>query len=53
MKVNSYEAAIWKVCDKELSVHDICVVIKDGLPSYMQDELEYNQEDYCSLDQEY
>ena len=52
MKGNGYEADNWKVHDKEFSVHDIRVAIKDGLPSSMHDELEDNQEDYRSLDHE-
>ena len=43
MKENFYETANWKVRDKELSVHEILVTIRDRLPSSMQDELEDNQ----------
>ena len=32
MKGESFESANWKVCDKELSVHEIRVAIKDALP---------------------
>ena len=49
MKGGGYEAANWKLCDKEFSVHDIRVVVKDGLPSFIQDDLEDNNEDYLSL----
>ena len=49
MKGNGYEAYNWKLRDKELSVYDIQVAIKDGIPSSMQDELEDNQEVYRSL----
>ena len=52
MKVGGYETANWKVCNKELSVGEIRVYIKYGLPTSMQDELEDNQEDYCSLTRE-
>ena len=48
-----FEAASWKVRDKELSVHDIRVDIKYGIPLSMQDELEDNQEDYRSLTHKY
>ena len=34
-------------------MHDIRFDIKYGLPLSMQDELEYNQEDYRSLNNEY
>ena len=43
MKDNFYEAANWKLHDKELSVHDIRVTIRDRLPSSMHNELEDNQ----------
>ena len=49
MKSNVYEAANWKVRNKELSVHDIQVAIKDGIPSSIQEELEDSQEDYGSF----
>ena len=32
MKGDGYEAANWKVSEKEFSVHDIQVAIKDGPP---------------------
>ena len=53
IKGGGYEEENWKVCDKEFSVHDIWVAIKDWLPSSMQDELEESKEDYCSLANEY
>ena len=53
MKGKSFEAYNWKVGDKELYVHEIRVVIKNGLPSSMQDELEDNQEEYRFLTHEY
>ena len=34
-------------------VSEICVAIKDGIPTYMQDELDDNQEDHQSLAHEY
>ena len=37
MKGGDYEAANWKAPNKEFSVDDIRVDIKDGLPSSMQD----------------
>ena len=43
MKGKSFESANWKVRNRELSVHEIRVLVKDGPPSSMQDELEYNQ----------
>ena len=46
MKGNGYEADNWKVHDKEFSVHDIRVAIKDGLHLSMQDELGDNNEYY-------
>ena len=33
------ESTSWKVSEKELSVHDIRVAIKDGKALFMQDEL--------------
>ena len=53
MKGENFEAASWKVRNKEFSAHGIRVVIKDGLSLSMQDELEDIQEDYCSLTHEY
>ena len=47
------EKRIWKVGNKELSGHEIRVSIKEGLPSSMQDDLEDNQEDHCSLTHEF
>ena len=44
MKGQSYEAANWKVCNQEFTVSEIRVAIKDGLLSYMQDELDDHQE---------
>ena len=49
MKGERYESANWDVRDKGLSKNEICVAIKDVLPSSMKDELEDNQEDYSSL----
>ena len=49
MNVVSYEAANWKVRDQEFTVSEISVVIKDGIPSSMQDELDSHQEDYRYL----
>ena len=49
VKCNIYEADNWKVCDQEFMVSEIRVAIKYGLPSSMQYELDYNQEDYRSL----
>ena len=43
MKGDGYESASCKIHNKELSVDNILVEIKDGLPSSMQDELEDNQ----------
>ena len=53
MKDKSYKSANWDVRNKGLSENDIRIAIKDGLPSYMQDKLEDNQEEYSSLDHEY
>ena len=52
MKINNYKADNWKSRDQELYVNEIRFAIKDGLPSYMQDELEDNQEEYYSLTHE-
>ena len=43
MKGQIFEAANFKVCDKEFYVREIRVYIKYGLPSSMQDELEDNK----------
>ena len=43
----------WKVRDQEFTVSEIREVIKYGLPSSMQDELNDHQEDYLSLTHEY
>ena len=53
MKGNSFDEASWKVRNKELSVYENRVAIKDGLPSSMQDNLEDNKEDYRPLTHEY
>ena len=53
MKGERYESANWDVRDKGLSKNEICVAIKDVLPSSMKDELEDNQEDYSSFTHEY
>ena len=52
MKGKSYEADNWKICGQEFSVNDILVAIKDRPPSFIQDKLEDNQEDYFSLTNE-
>ena len=44
MKSKIYEADNWKVRDQEFTVSEIRVAIKDGLLSYMQDELDDHQE---------
>ena len=49
MKGECYGKDNWKFHDQEFTVSDIHVAIKDGLTSYMQDELEDHQEDYRSL----
>ena len=49
MKGNSFEAASWKLCNREFSVYDIWFSIKDGLHLSIHDELEDNQEDYFYL----
>ena len=53
MKGERAMSANWTVWNQELTVSEICLAIKDGLPSSMQDELEYHQEDYRSLTYEY
>ena len=53
MKGERYESDNWDARNKELSDNEICVAIKDIILSSMQDDLEDNQEDYCSLDHEY
>ena len=52
MKGESYESDNWKVRDQELTVREIGVAFKDGLPTSMQDELDDHQEDYHSLNHE-
>ena len=52
MKDESAEAPYWTVRNHEFTVSKIKLLIKDGLPSSMQDELEEHQEDYCSLTHE-
>ena len=49
MKGERYEASNWKFRDQEFTVINISVAIKDGLPSYIQDDLEDHQEDYRLL----
>ena len=49
MKGKSAEAANWNVRNQEFMVSGIRLAIKDGLPSYMNDELEEHQEDHFSL----
>ena len=49
IKGGFYEASNWKFRNKELSIHEVWVSIKYGLPSSMQDELEDNQEGYSYL----
>ena len=49
MKGESAEAANWTVRNQEFTVSENRLVIKDGLPSSMQDDLEDHQEDYLSL----
>ena len=53
MKGESYKSANWKFCDQELSVIDIRVAIKGGLPSSINNELEDNQEGYHYLTHKY
>ena len=53
MKGKSTEASTWTACNQEFTVSEIRLVIKDGLPSSMRDELEDHQEDYSSLTYEY
>ena len=43
MKGDSFEADSWKFHDKSLSVGEIRVAIKDGLPLSILYDLEYNQ----------
>ena len=45
----SAEADNWTVRNQEFMVSEVCLAIKDRLPSYMKDELEDHQEDYRSL----
>ena len=47
MKSESAEADNWTVCNQELTASKIRLAIKDGLTSYMQDELEDHPDDYC------
>ena len=42
IKGKRYKANNWKVHDQEFTVSEICVAIKGGLPSSMQDELDYH-----------
>ena len=43
MKGDSFEADSWKFHNKSLSVGEIRVAIKDGLPLSIVYDLEYNQ----------
>ena len=40
MKRDSYESDNWKVYNKELTISEIFVAIKGGLPTSIQDELD-------------
>ena len=53
MKKESYKSANRDISEKGLSKNEICTEIKDGLPSFMQEELEDNQYNHCSLAHEY
>ena len=48
-KGGEYDQADWNVCNKELSEDEIFIATKDGLPKYIQDELEDKREDYHSI----
>ena len=49
MKGESAEADIWTVRNQEYTTSEVRLVIKDGIPSSMQDDLEEHPEDYHSL----
>ena len=49
MKGESAMVSNWNVCNKEFTVSDIRLAIKDGLPKYMRDELDDHSEEYISL----
>ena len=53
MKGKSFQSDSWDVSNKEFYGDYIQVAFKYGLPSYIQDQLEDNQEEYCSLGHEY
>ena len=52
MKGVSAEADNWTVHDQEFTVSKIILAIKDGLPSSMQEELEFHRGYYLSLNHE-
>ena len=45
----SFESASWDIRDKEFSENDIRVATKGRLPTYIQDELGDNHEEYRSI----
>ena len=49
MKGGEYDQEDRAVLNKEFSEYDICVATKDGLPTSMQDELDYKYNYYCSV----
>ena len=53
MKGESVEAANWVIRNQYLTAGKVWREIKDGLPKYIQDELEDHPEDYRSLTYEY
>ena len=53
IKVESAMAANWSVHNKQFTISDLQLAIKDGLPKSMRDELDDHPEDYFSLTYEY
>ena len=49
MKSVRFESDRWDICDNEFSEHIIRVETKDALPTYMKDQLEYNNQDDRSI----
>ena len=49
MKDESAMSDHWSVRNKDFTVSDLRLAIRDGLPKSMRDELDDHTEDYCSL----
>ena len=47
-----YEEDSWEIRDKYFNKDVISVTTKDGIPTFMQDDLDDNQENYSSITHE-